>query len=99
MAQIKTNAKNKAKIRRKLLCTSLDRDMIIKYFQKDMDALYNKSPEDLKKIIQTYVEKVEVYQDYGDINLIVHTNGGGDESRTRVRNRIHKSFSGCISCF
>jgi len=25
--------------------------------------------------------------------------GGGDESRTRVRNRIHRNFSGCSSCF
>lgn len=82
-----------------MLCTSLDRDMIIKYLQKDMDVLNNKSPEDLKKIVQTYVEKVEVYQDYADINLIVHTIGGGEESRTPVRNHIHKSFSGCSPRF
>lgn len=67
-----------SEIRGKMLCTSLDRDMIIKYLQKDMEALNNKSPEDLKKIIQTYVEKVLVYQDYVDIFLIVHTNGGGE---------------------
>jgi site-specific DNA recombinase len=69
-----------SEIRGKMLCTSLDRDMIIKYLQKDMEALNNKSPEDLKKIIQTYVEKVLVYQDYVDIFLIVHTNGGGEGS-------------------
>ena len=85
-----------SEIRSKLLCTSIDRDMIIKYLQKDMEALDRKSPEDLKKIVQTYVEKVEVYQDYVDITLIVHTIGGGEGSRTPVRNRIHKSFYGCI---
>ncbi len=41
-------------------------------------GLNNKSPEDLKKIVQTYVENVVVYQDYADITLIVHTNGGGE---------------------
>lgn len=30
---------------------------------------------------------------------LAHLNGGGEGSRTPVRNRIHKSFSGCSPCF
>lgn len=79
-----------SEIRSKLLCTSIDRDMIIKYLQKDMEALDRKSPEDLKKIVQTYVEKVEVYQDYVDITLIVHTIGGAKETLYEHRpNHLH----------
>ncbi len=86
-------------IRSKMLCPSIDKNMIIKYLQKDAEALENKNPDDIKKLIQTYVEKVLVHQDYVDITLIVHTNGGGEGSRTPVRNHFLKNFYGCSLYF
>lgn len=35
--------------------------MIVTYLEKDIEALKNKNPDDLKKIIQTYVEKIVIY--------------------------------------
>ncbi len=73
-------------------------DMIRKYLQKDAD-IRNKSPEEQKRIIRDYVNKIIVYEDKIEIDKIVTFDGGGDENRTRVRNHIHKSFSGCSLCF
>jgi site-specific DNA recombinase len=73
-------------------------EMIRRYLEKDA-GIKNKSPEEQKRIIQAYVKKVVVYEDKIDIDTIVTFAGGGDESRTRVRNRIHRNFSGCSSCF
>jgi site-specific DNA recombinase len=73
--------------------------MVIMYLAKDMEALKNKSLDDIKKIIQTYVEKILVHEEYIEVFLVVHTNGGGEGSRTPVRNHIHKSFYGCIPQF
>jgi site-specific DNA recombinase len=67
-----------SEMKNRMLCTTLDRDMIINYLKKDMEAIESKNPDDLKKIIQTYVEKVIVSQDHVDIHLIVHSNGGGE---------------------
>ncbi len=73
-------------------------DMIRRYLQKDAD-IRNKSLEEQKRIIQTYVKKVIVYENKIDIETIVDLNGGGEGSRTPVRNHIHKSFYGCSHCF
>ena len=58
----------------------LDRAAIVDYLSQDIGSLENKKPDDLKKIIQTYVEKVVVYEERIDVFLVffVHTNGGGD---------------------
>ncbi|WP_082413700.1 recombinase family protein [Thermoanaerobacter thermohydrosulfuricus] len=52
-------------------------DMIRKYLQKDAD-IRNKSPEEQKRIIQTYVKKIIVYDDKVDIDTIVTFDGGAD---------------------
>jgi len=73
-------------------------EMIRQYICKDAN-IKNKSLEGQKRIIQTYVNKVIVFEDEIHIDLVVDLNGGGGGNRTRVRNRIHKSISGCSSCF
>jgi len=65
-------------------------EMIKKYIAKDA-GITNKSPEEQKRIIQAYVQKVIVYDDYLD--------GGGGGSRTHVRRYITKSFSECSHWF
>ncbi len=45
-------------------------EMIKKYIVKDAD-MKNRSPEEQKRIIQAYVQKVTVYEDRVDINMIV----------------------------
>lgn len=64
----------------------LNRAAIVDYLSQDIGILENKKPDDLKKIIQTYVEKVVVYEERIEVFLIffVHTNGGGEPSRTPV---------------
>ncbi|WP_371368105.1 hypothetical protein SRRS_17990 [Sporomusa rhizae] len=54
--------------------------MVVAYLEKDIAALKNKKPDDLKKIIQTYVEKVVVYEEYVEVFLVlfVHMSGGGE---------------------
>lgn len=51
----------------------------IAYLEKEIELLENKNPDDLKKIIQTYIEKIIVYEGHIEVFLIfiVHTNGGG----------------------
>ena len=52
-------------------------EMIRKYLLKDAD-IRNKSPEEQKRIIQTYVKKVIVYENTIDIDTIVTFAGGGE---------------------
>lgn len=73
---------------------SPSRDFIRSYLEQDSD-IKNKSPEDQKRIIQTYVVKVIVYNDRIDTYTIVDFDGGGEGSRTPVRNHILKNFYGC----
>lgn len=79
----------------KLKATSLDKAMIIAYLEKDVTALENKNPDDLKKIIQTYVEKVVIHEEYVEVFLVlfVHTSGGGEENRTPVQKHCCSDFS------
>ncbi len=64
--------------------SELNEKLIEQYLIKDINE---KSANDLKTIINTYVESVLVHEDKVDINLIlffVHINGGGEAYRTRV---------------
>ncbi|WP_162636620.1 stalk domain-containing protein [Paenibacillus odorifer] len=72
-------------VARKSTKLNINRDMVVHYLQKDIIALKNKNPEDLKKIIQTYVKKVVVSQETVEVFLIVHTIDGAEGSRTPVR--------------
>ncbi len=67
--------------------SELNEKLIEQYLIKDITAINEKSANDLKTIINTYVESVLVHEDKVDINLIlffVHINGGGEAYRTRV---------------
>ena len=56
------------------------------FITKMANRAKNKSVNDIKNIINTYVESVLVYDEKVEVNLlIVHINGGGDGYRTRVR--------------
>ncbi len=79
----------------KLKSVSLDKSMIVAYLEKDIAALKSKNPDDLKKIIQTYVEKVVVYEEYVEVFLVlfVHMSGGGEENRTPVQRYYCMGFS------
>lgn len=61
--------------------SELNEKLIEQYLIKDIKAINEKSANDLKTIINTYVESVFVYDDKVEINLIlffVHINGGGE---------------------
>lgn len=59
---------------------SLTEDNIYNYIMKDSD-LSDKSPEDLKQIVQTYVEKVVVFEDTIEIHLIINNHNSGGSNR------------------
>ena len=74
--------------------------------------LMEKSLEDLKQIVQTYVEKVVVFAEKIEIHLIINNHnpggkshldcgydGGSDGNRTHVRKHFHRSFSERSFCF
>lgn len=59
----------------------LDENLIREYLLKDASALKNKSVDDIKNIINTYVDSVLIYDKKVEVNLlIVHINGGGEGS-------------------
>lgn len=63
--------------------SELNEKLIEQYLIKDIKAINEKSDNELKTIINTYVESVFVYDDKVEINLIlffVHLNGGGEGS-------------------
>jgi len=64
-------------------------EMIRRYLQKDSD-IKNKSPEEQKRIIQTYVKKVIVYENTIDIDTIVTFAGGGEPYHEKVTINIEK---------
>jgi site-specific DNA recombinase len=62
--------------------------IIEQYLTKDINTINEKSANDLKTIINTYVESILVFDDKVEINLImffVHIIGGGEGCRTPVR--------------
>jgi site-specific DNA recombinase len=90
-----------SEIQCKQKATSLDKTIIIAYLEKDVSALENKNPDDLKKIIQTYIEKVVIYEEHVEVHLVlfVHLNGGGEENRTPVQRHHYIGFSERILYF
>ena len=77
---------------------SPSKEMIKKYLSKDSD-IKTKHPEEQKKVIQTYIKKITVYDDEIITETIVDFIGGGEGYRTPVRKERHLSFSECSSCF
>lgn len=63
--------------------TRLTDQQMYDYIMKDSD-IKDKSPEEQKRIIQTYVEKVVIFNDSIDIHLIVTKNGADEGNRTLV---------------
>ncbi|WP_147668178.1 CatA-like O-acetyltransferase [Anaerosinus gibii] len=47
----------------------LDKSKVIAYLENDIAALKSKNPDDLKKIIQTYIEKVVIYEEHVEVHL------------------------------
>lgn len=73
--------------------SELNENLIQQYLIKDIKVINNKSANDLKAIINTYVESVLVHEDKVELNLIllfVHINGGGEAYRTRVH-KLYKT--------
>ena len=72
----------------KMNSSSLDKNMIIAYLENEIKLLENKNPDDLKKIIQTYIEKIIVYEEHVEVFLIfiVHTKGGGEPNQSKSTN-------------
>lgn len=63
--------------------TELTEKQMYDYIMKDRDVK-KKSPEAQKRIIQTYVEKVVIFNDRVDIHLIVNKSGADEGNRTPV---------------
>lgn len=57
---------------------TLSKQEIVSYIMKDKD-LNRKSPEDLKHIVQTYVERVVIFEDKIEIHLIINKNNPGSK--------------------
>jgi len=70
--------------KRQVMINTPSREMIYNYLKKDAD-IKERSPEDQKKIIQTYVKKIIIYEDKIETNTIVTFDGGGEENRTPVQ--------------
>ena len=66
---------------------SVDKKKVVDFLESQK-GLYNKSPDDLKLIIQTFIDKVSVYGDHIEINSVVRTMYGGEGNRTPVRKPI-----------
>ena len=56
---------------------SIDKKKVVDFLESQK-GLYNKSPDDLKLIIQTFIDKVSVYGDHIEINSVVRTMYGGE---------------------
>lgn len=81
----------RTEIEYKLNNSILDEKLIKQYLLKDSLALKSKCADDLKTIINTYVDSVIIYEDKVEVNLIfVHINGGGEAYRTRVH-KLYKT--------
>ena len=64
------------------------------------EMLLNGENEKKRLVVELFTHKIIIYPDHIDLDLKVDVDrdnvGGGEGSRTPVRNRIHKSFYGCI---
>jgi hypothetical protein len=77
------------------------------------DFVADKNIPEIKKFINSYVEKVIVYKEYVEVILKIHViesenpqpravvdlHGGGEGSRTPVRRQRHMCFYGCSDRF
>ena len=72
--------------------SKLTKEAIKSYLEANKD-LSKKSFEVQKKIINSFVESIIVYENIIEINLVVPMGNGGGGNRTPVRRSIHKSFS------
>ena len=59
--------------------STLSVEQIYNYIMKDSN-LSERSPEDLKIVVQTYIEKVVVFEDKIDIHLIINKNNPGSRN-------------------
>ena len=66
---------------------SIDKENIVAFFES-RKGLRKKSPDEVKTIIQTFINKISVYEGYIEIHSIVPTMHGGEENRTPVRKPI-----------
>ena len=69
-----------------------NKEYIYRHFEKDMN-IKEKSEDEQKRIIQTYVKKVIVYDDSVDVSSQVDMTDGAEGNRTPVRKPIHYNFS------
>ena len=69
--------------------TELTEKQMYDYIMKDRDVK-KKSPEAQKRIIQTYVEKVVIFNDRVDIHLIVNKSGADEAFRFLVTLHLYK---------
>ncbi len=65
----------------------------IKAFLATHQNISSKEFNKQKRIINSFVESVIVYNDHVDINMVVSVSNGGEGSRTPVRKPIHPSIS------
>ena len=83
--------------------TVIDEKTIRKVLSVFQKFVHERNIPEIKKFIGQYVQRVEIFKDYIKVVLksyiVVVTFGGGEGSRTPVRNHILKSFSGCIPQF
>ncbi|ACL75214.1 hypothetical protein [Ruminiclostridium cellulolyticum] len=66
---------------------SPSRDFIRSYLEQDSD-IKNKSPEDQKRIIQTYVCRVVVFDNHIETDTIVSFDGGGEPYQSKITTDI-----------
>ena len=69
----------------------IDKNKIV-MFLESKKGLKNKSLDELKIIIQTFIDKVSVFDDHIEITSIVLTEYGGEGNRTPVRKPIHRGL-------
>ena len=79
----KSNIKEKIDFLENRVCLTRipTKDFLLQLISKDM-GIKNKSLDDMKRIIKTYVKKVVVYPDHVDIYSEVDTGSGAEGNRT-----------------
>lgn len=79
----------------------LDKGMVKKYLQLQIEKLENADASVMQSVINTYVDKITINIETIDVSLRVDSgvSGGGEGSRTPVRNHILQRFYGCIPQF
>ena len=73
---------------RNTLVNMPSKEYLAEKLRKDLD-IKQKSPDEQKRIIRTYVQKVVVFPEHIDIKFVVDTTSGAEGNRTPVRKPIH----------